>query len=294
MPEVAGVSQLSYAVLAAADPTHWLRLADMLGAEVSTVEGARRLRVEQERAYRIVLEDGDEDGLVAIGWDAPSRAVFDDLVERLELAGAKPTAAPSLCAARGVEEIITFRDPDGRTNELSWGMASSAAERFHSPRGTGFNSNHTGFGHVTVATDKYAEVRDFYMQVLGMKLTDTFNADGRRLAFLRCNSRHHSLALADRPSAPPRFLHVMLDVASLDDLGVIRDRVIDAGYPIVRDLGRHSTDGVVSFYMEVETPYQVEIGWGTYDFAAEDWQAQRFARDTQAWGHRPLAAHGKG
>ena len=293
MRERVAVSQLAYVVLSTVDREHWLRLADILGAPMSTVDGITRIRLEQERAYRILLEQGETDDLLAIGWDAPSRTVFDQLVDKLAAAGADPAADPGLAHSRGAEGLVTFRDPDGRLNELSWGMASSAANRFHSPRGTRFSSDHTGFGHVTVATDKYDEVRDFYLTTLGMDLTDTFNEGNRRLAFLRCNSRHHSLALADRPGRDPKFLHVMLDVATLDDLGAIRDRILDAGYRIVRDLGRHSTDGVVSLYMEAQTPYQVEIGWGTYDVESEEWLRHRFTRDTQAWGHRPFAEAGR-
>ena len=40
--------------------------------------------------------------------------------------------------------------------------------------------------------------------------------------------------------------------------------------------------------MDLETPYQVEVGWGTYNLGDGDWDAQRFTRNTQAWGHRPL------
>ena len=120
MSEHIGVSQLSYAVLSSTDLEHWLKFAEIIGAEVTRSGGTTLLRLEQERSYRIILEEGATDDLRAIGWDAPSKEAFDILVQRLDKAGAKPLAVPELCVPRGVEELVTFQDPDGRLCELSW------------------------------------------------------------------------------------------------------------------------------------------------------------------------------
>nr|WP_241032069.1 VOC family protein [Rhodococcus pseudokoreensis] len=65
------------------------------------------------------------------------------------------------------------------------------------------------------------------------------NIGGNRVAMVRCNPRHHSLAFAEVTSARPRVLHFAVEVDHLDALGAIRDRLLDEGFPISRDLGRH-------------------------------------------------------
>ena len=62
----------------------------------------------------------------------------------------------------------------------------------------------------------------FYMQGLGFRLSDhiLMGPPGRQLmlTFLHCNPRHHTVAPVPA-RAPKRLNHLMLQVASLDDVG---------------------------------------------------------------------------
>ena len=101
--------------------------------------------------------------------------------------------------------------------------------------------------------------------------------------FLGCNPRHHSLALAPVP-APAGIVHLMIEAASLDDVGRALDRCARRGAPVSATLGRHANDLMVSFY--VRTPGGFDIEYGTDGRLVDD--ATWISRETTAvslWGH---------
>jgi hypothetical protein len=77
--------------------------------------------------------------------------------------------------------------------------------------------------------------------------------------FLGCNPRHHSLALAPFPAAAG-IVHLMIEVATLDDVGRAMDRCARRGGPISATLGRHANDLMVSFYARTPGGFDVEYG----------------------------------
>jgi 3,4-dihydroxy-9,10-secoandrosta-1,3,5(10)-triene-9,17-dione 4,5-dioxygenase len=105
--------------------------------------------------------------------------------------------------------------------------------------------------------------------------------------FLGCNPRHHSLALAPMPAreiSTAGIVHLMIEVASLDDVGRALDRCARRGAPVSGTLGRHANDYVVSFY--VRTPGGFDIEYGTDGRLVDD--ATWISRETTAvslWGH---------
>jgi len=103
------------------------------------------------------------------------------------------------------------------------------------------------------------------------------------MRFLGCNPRHHSLALAPMTS-PAGIIHLMIEVATLDDVGRAMDRCAMRGGTISASLGRHANDHMVSFY--VQTPGGFDIEYGTDGLVVDD--ATWVSRQTTAvslWGH---------
>jgi 3,4-dihydroxy-9,10-secoandrosta-1,3,5(10)-triene-9,17-dione 4,5-dioxygenase len=101
--------------------------------------------------------------------------------------------------------------------------------------------------------------------------------------FLGCNRRHHSLALAPMPAAAG-IVHLMIEVAALDDVGRALDRCTRRKAPVSASLGRHANDLMVSFY--VRTPGGFDIEYGTDGRLVDD--ATWISRETTAvslWGH---------
>ena len=133
----------------------------------------------------------------------------------------------------------------------------------------------------------------FYTRVLGFRLRDSIRMApelfGRPpgpplwMRFLGCNPRHHSLALAPFPAAPG-IVHLMVEVATLDDVGRAMDRCARRKAPVSATLGRHANDLMVSFY--VRTPGGFDVEYGTGGRRVDD--ATWVTRETTAislWGH---------
>jgi 3,4-dihydroxy-9,10-secoandrosta-1,3,5(10)-triene-9,17-dione 4,5-dioxygenase len=85
-------------------------------------------------------------------------------------------------------------------------------------------------------------------------------------------------------------VHLMVETATLDDVGRAMDRCARRGAPVSAGLGRHANDEMVSFY--VKTPGGFDIEYGTGGRLVDD--ATWVSRETTAislWG--PCLAAGR-
>jgi catechol 2,3-dioxygenase-like lactoylglutathione lyase family enzyme len=99
-------------------------------------------------------------------------------------------------------------------------------------------------GHVLLFTPNLAAEIDFYTRTLGMKLSDR---SGSVIAFLRCSTDHHNLALLASPG--PGFHHGSFEVGSVDEIGMGAARMQEAGWEPGWGLGRHVIGSNFFFYM---------------------------------------------
>jgi catechol 2,3-dioxygenase-like lactoylglutathione lyase family enzyme len=89
-------------------------------------------------------------------------------------------------------------------------------------------------GHVLLFTPNVDRQIDFYTRVLGLKLSDRVRSI---IAFLRCTTDHHNLALLTSPG--PGFHHASFQVGSIDEIALGATRMRDAGWEKGWGLGRH-------------------------------------------------------
>jgi 3,4-dihydroxy-9,10-secoandrosta-1,3,5(10)-triene-9,17-dione 4,5-dioxygenase len=280
------VRQAGYAEISATDVSAWARLGEMVGCGVVELEdGAIGLRIDEDRRSRIQVRPADADRLVCFGWETDGPAEFRAIYERLEKAGGNPVMRPELAALRQVQEVASFVDPDGFGGEIYWGMQSSLRKTFKSPQHVAFMAGPNGFGHVAMLVRDLSRTIAFYTEALGMRLTEIFGVGTLKVGFFHANERHHSFAAAEKPELAGTIDHICIEVAELDHLGAIRDRMMANGHPIARDLGRHPGDGVISLYARTPAPFHLEIGWGSVP-VTEDWDQARFSRSGGAWGHQ--------
>ncbi|HKX77245.1 MAG TPA: VOC family protein [Novosphingobium sp.] len=280
------VTQIGYLEIETADKPSWLRLATLIGFEIDAREQATGLRMDADRWARIILREGERERLSAIGWEAASPEDFQAIVKRLEQAGAQPRERLDLARFHNVQQLAEFEDPDGNRGELYWCARTTIRSPFRSPEYVAFIAADSGMGHVTLAVADIARSMTFYQTTLGLKLTEIADVGQLQVVFLRAGERHHTLAMAQPPSGRPAIDHIMIEVATLDDLGSVRDRLIASGHAIERDLGRHPTDGVVSLYATTPAPFNLEIGWGSIAVDERTWAKERYERRTWSWGHR--------
>lgn len=280
--------QLGYVGLEVSDPDAFAAFAErVLGMASVPVQGAARGLRMDERAHRIRLHRGERNDLAYLGWQVADNATLDALVASIHV----PTTelAADWAHARGARRVVAFVDPAGVPGELFVAEETLHPEPFVSPRiKGGFVTGGQGLGHAAIRSDVRGASERFYGDLLGLKLSDRITCRAGDLdvdiAFMRTNARHHSVALAG-PIAP-RMHHMMLQVASLDDLGRAFDRAVRAQVNATT-LGRHPNDRMVSFYVRTPAGFQIEIGWGGLEVEDTTWSPTTYDR-VALWGHQPV------
>jgi 2,3-dihydroxybiphenyl 1,2-dioxygenase len=287
MPQnTARVHSLGYLVVETTDLPRWRELAvDVLGMALGTGPDpdALYLRVD-DRPYRLVIHPGQTERLVTVGWECRDRETFREVVAQLEAAGAPVKAGSAEDAeARRVQEFVTTADPAGTQIELFHG-AALVHDKKPTTYGATFVTGAQGMGHVVLPTADAEESYDFYTKVLGFRSRGAFKMGPQFLRFLSCNERHHALALAPWPQ-DNGIIHFMLEVSTLDDVGMALDRLYKRKFPLSSTLGRHTNDNMVSFYVGTPGGFDIELGWEGLRVSEEGYTAEDITADS-IWGHR--------
>ncbi|WP_329619172.1 VOC family protein [Streptomyces sp. NBC_01255] len=292
------IRALGYLRLETTDLDAWRRYAlDVLGMvqATGTTDDTLLLRVD-DRAYRIAIQAGGSDRLLAAGWEVANAAALATAAAELEEAGVVVKAADaSELAERRVQGLIHVTDPCGNPLEIYWGQAQDHSA-LGTPYGNRFVTGDLGLGHVVLPVPDIEAALDFYENLLGFQLRDSMKLppqavptaaeqrDFHWMHFLSPNSRHHSLGLY--PGAlPPGIVHFMVELETLDDVGRGLDRTQAAGIPIASSLGRHTNDRMVSFYAQAPGGFQVEYGWDGLIVDPATWVAKEITADS-FWGHQ--------
>lgn len=293
------VTQLGYLAFEVRDVAAWERFAtEVLGLEVSArrPDGGFELRMDAHRRRFVVLP-GPADDLAFAGWQVGSAEGLEALAARLRAAGAPVVAATEAeAAARGVARLVRFTDPAGVPSELYWGPALADAPFRSRVVRAGFVAGDLGLGHVVLGARSLADSQRFYCDVLGFRLSDHIRTSvyGHPvdMAFLHANARHHSLALGE--GLKKRLHHFLVEVASMDEVGLAFDRALRGGVRIMQTLGRHPNDRMFSFYAKTPSGFQFEYGWGGREVDDATWEPTTYDRISE-WGHHPpqLMAEGK-
>lgn len=289
------ITQLGYLGMNVSDMEAWERFATQtLGLQISAQDDGTRFLKMDEYHHRFALHAQGGDDIAYVGWEVTDEHALQALSTQLQEAGVQVTrGASALAAARRVVELITFQDPNGIPMEVFYGPLVHFDQPFASPRPiSGFVTGTQGLGHIVLMVDDFEKSLHFYRDVLGMRISDFIQlagaAGGRRMAFFHCNPRHHTLAFMATPS-PKRLHHFMLQLQSLDDVGMTYSLCQDQEVPLARGLGRHTNDHMVSFYVQSPSGFQVEYGWGARVVDDSTWQVQQHTRGS-IWGHHPVAA----
>lgn len=287
------VTQLGYLGIGVHDVDAWERFATrILGFQVSARDGDGTLFLRMdEYHHRFVVQPHGDDDVTVIGWEVADECGLRAIAAQVEATGVRVTAADTeAAAARRVTDLIRFEDPNGVATEVFTGPLVNYDTPFASPRAiSGFVTGVQGLGHVNMVVDDLDESVRFYRDALGMRVSDYVHLPGRsgtsrKLAFFHCNPRHHSMAFMAL-KRPRRLLHFMVQTRSINDVGTTYDLCQDQGIPIVRGLGRHTNDHMVSFYMQTPSGFETEYGWGAREVDDATWQVQQHTSGS-IWGHR--------
>lgn len=282
------IRSLGYIGIGVHDVEQWRDYAGVLGTMVVPHDDGFGIRID-DRPFRIFVQpDEMSEGLRFVGWEVADAAALRSVEVELGTAGlAVETASPEACAERRVRGMIRAIDPAGCRLEFFHGPIYDHVP-FASPTGlSGFVTGEQGLGHIVVGTTNMDEAVDFYTRVLGFRVSDYWKPDDEDVVFLRCNSRHHSLALV--PAPEPALYHFMLEARTLDDVGATLDRHQRDGLSLAMSLGRHTNDHMVSFYSRSPSGFDVEFGFGGRHVDDETWTVSEITKPS-FWGHHAPSA----
>lgn len=288
------VAQLGYLGLSVSNVDEWERFAaQILGLQAGgrEADGSLFLRMD-EYHHRFIVHPTGKDDLAYIGWEVATEEALQTMAAQLTAAGITvQPGTPEEAEARRVAGLIKFHDPSGITSEIFYGPLVTYDKPFQSPRSiSGFKTVGQGLGHFVIFVDDLDRSLHFYRDVLGMRVSDFVRISPApdvtlKVAFFHCNPRHHSLAFAAMPQAPKRLHHFMLQANSLDDVGSTYYLCQDQKVPIIMNLGKHTNDHMVSFYLRTPSGFAVEYGYGAREVDDSTWQVQVHTSGS-IWGHQ--------
>ena len=149
-------------------------------------------------------------------------------------------------------------------------------------------------GHVVLQTTKYVESLDWYLEHLGMIVSDFLHFPGQRergptMSFIRCDrgsepTDHHTLAMTLGPRN--RYVHSAYQVADIDALAAGGEHLKDLGYQHSWGIGRHIQGSQIFDYWRDPDGFLVEhfSDGDMFDASLEPGWAPMTASGLAQWG----------
>jgi len=149
-------------------------------------------------------------------------------------------------------------------------------------------------GHVVLQTTRYRETLDWYLEHLGLIVSDFLFYAGQRergpvMSFIRCDrgatpTDHHTLAMTLGPTN--RYVHSAYQVADLDTLAAGGEHLLDLGYHRSWGIGRHIQGSQIFDYWRDPDGFLVEhfTDGDLFDCSLEPGWAPMTASGLAQWG----------
>ncbi len=181
---------------------------------------------------------------------ARSRAALDEVAQAVLTAGGRVLEAIAPVLEPGGGTALTVADPDGRIFRLVHGDAQHADAHEAKDRPS-------RLAHAVLNSHDVEVTRAFMEQVFNFSLSDRT----RIMAFMRCNSDHHSIALGDTDN--DALNHIAFLMPDLESVMRGGGRMRDAGYGIEWGPGRHGPgDNAFNYFVgpfDVVIEYTAEV-----------------------------------
>ncbi|MGC5020220.1 VOC family protein [Micromonospora sp. DT47] len=149
-------------------------------------------------------------------------------------------------------------------------------------------------GHVVLQTTRYLETLNWYLEHLGLIVSDFLYHQGQRergptMSFIRCDrgntpTDHHTLAMTLGPAN--RYVHSAYQVSDLDSLAAGGEYLLDGGYQRSWGIGRHIQGSQIFDYWRDPDDFLVEhfTDGDLFDCTLEPGWAPMSASGLAQWG----------
>jgi hypothetical protein len=270
---------------------------------VSRTPGELGLRGTDPGAPCVILRRGPRSRFVGTAFRAADEA---DLLRLANATGITARPLPETIGGLAVDLV----DPNGIPVRVVAGMHELAALPSQSPHT--FNFGHElhrinatqrpprvptrvqRLGHVVLQSTKYIEALNWYLDNLGMIVSDFLFLPGQRdrgpaMSFIRCDrgttpADHHTLAMALGPQN--RYVHSAYQVCDLDALAAGGEYLAERGYFRSWGIGRHIQGSQLFDYWRDPDGFMVEhfADGDMFDSTLEPGWAPFTASGLAQWG----------
>lgn len=254
-----------------------------VGYGVTDLEAEKAFYMEQWGLVQVPSTDGltwlatqghDEHHVVRLRQDASNRvdvialaaetsADVDALAAKVKASGAQIIHDPQTLHSPGGGYGFRFFSPDGLPFEISSGVVRSEKREIGRWEGVPVKISHI----VLHSPDHKAAVK-FMTDVLGFKVSDWL---GDFMAFLRCNSAHHRMAVLP---GPPCLNHVAYDMVGVDGMMRGIGRLKKLGVDVTWGPGRHTAGDNTFSYFVTPNRFAVEYTAELEEVDDATWQPQ--------------------
>jgi catechol 2,3-dioxygenase-like lactoylglutathione lyase family enzyme len=211
------------------------------------------LRGRQAAAACLVIRRGPRARFAGAAFQAAARGDLDRLARAM---------GGTVTACRG-GHMVRLRDPSGYPVDVVYGVPELPALPGRAPLPLNFGpvparvnaaqrparraAEIQRLGHVVLGTARFRAALDWYLDTLGLIVSDFLYLDGQRdrgpaMAFIRCDlgsvpTDHHTLAVALMPQTG--YLHSAYQLTDLDEVAASGEYLRGRGYRHAWGLGRH-------------------------------------------------------
>ena len=234
-----------------------------------------QLRAARTGAPCLLIRKGAQPRFLGAAFEAADRADLQRLA-------AATGASVEPLAQQGAGHAVSLTDPSGVAvkvvhgvqqlpgtplqQPLTWNIAGATPRVNATQRPPREPARIERLGHVVLASRVFGKALDWYLENLGLIVSDFMFLDGQRdrgptMAFIRCDrgtepSDHHTLAMLLAPETG--YVHSAYEVADLDALAAGGEYLRELGYNRSWGIGRHIQGSQVFDYWRDPERFMVE------------------------------------
>lgn len=246
------IRQMGHIAMATPDPDGSAAdLVELIGLKVTDRGDGRVFLSSNDRHHEVTLVRGARPGVVAVGLEAMDAAAVDEIGRRARSDGFEILDDRPL--GPGIDRAVRFEIANGFVIEVHTPVARSERARHVGPGGHPRRIDHVNFKAPDVL-----ELRDTFIKLFGMKLSD--RTAGDEFNWFRCHDAyHHTLAVF---RGEPAVHHYGFDFPALQDLSGIADTLVLKDRALLWGPGRHGAGGNVFQYYVDPNGCVVEMSFG--------------------------------